>query len=91
MAQLVKNPPAMRETWVQSMGWKAPLEKERLPTPVSGLENLIDCIVHGIAKSWTQLSDFHFHFFLEKGMATLSIILAQGIKWTEELGKLQSM
>ena len=27
MAQLVKNPPAMRETWVQSLGWKDPLEK----------------------------------------------------------------
>ena len=28
MTQLVKNPPAMRETWVQSLGWKDPLEKE---------------------------------------------------------------
>ena len=28
MAQLVKNPPAMQETWVQSLGWKDPLEKE---------------------------------------------------------------
>ena len=27
MAQLVKNPPAMRETWVQSLGWEDPLEK----------------------------------------------------------------
>ena len=27
MAQLVKNPPAMRETWVQSLGWEKPLEK----------------------------------------------------------------
>ena len=25
--QLVKNPPAMRETWVQSLGWEDPLEK----------------------------------------------------------------
>ena len=25
-----------------------------------GLENAMDCIVHGVAKSWTQLSDFHF-------------------------------
>ena len=24
-----------------------------------GLENSMDCIVHGVAKSWTQLSDFH--------------------------------
>ena len=28
VAQLVKNPPAMRETWVQSLGWEDPLEKE---------------------------------------------------------------
>jgi len=26
VAQLVKNPPAMRETWVQSLGWENPLE-----------------------------------------------------------------
>ena len=29
MAQLVKNPPTMQETWVQSLGWKDPLEKGR--------------------------------------------------------------
>ena len=28
MAQLVKNPPAMQETWVLSLGWEEPLEKE---------------------------------------------------------------
>ena len=27
VAQLVKNPPAMQETWVQSLGWEDPLEK----------------------------------------------------------------
>ena len=27
MAQLVKNPPAMREAWVPSLGWDDPLEK----------------------------------------------------------------
>ena len=27
----------------------------------SGLENSMDCIVHGITKSLTQLNDFHFH------------------------------
>ena len=37
MAQLVKNPPAMRETWVRSLGWedprvgKIPWRRERLP------------------------------------------------------------
>ena len=27
VAQLVKNLPAMRDTWVQSLGWEVPLEK----------------------------------------------------------------
>ena len=27
VAQQVKNPPAMQETWVQSLGWEDPLEK----------------------------------------------------------------
>ena len=34
VAQLVKNRPAMRETWVQSLGWEDPLVRERLPTLV---------------------------------------------------------
>ena len=29
VAHLVKNPPAMRETWVRSLGWEDPLEKGR--------------------------------------------------------------
>ena len=48
----------------------------------------------GIAKSWTQLSDFtltfHFHA-LEKEMATYSHILAWKIPWMEDPGRLQSM
>ena len=31
VAQLVKNPPAMQETWVQSLGWEDPLEKGKAP------------------------------------------------------------
>ena len=31
------------------------------PLQCSGLENSTDCIVHGVVKSQTQLSDFHFH------------------------------
>ena len=29
VAQVVKNPPAMWETWVWSLGWEDPLEKEK--------------------------------------------------------------
>ena len=32
------------------------------PLQYSGLENSMDCIVHGVAKSEAQLGDFHFHF-----------------------------
>ena len=53
VAQLVKNPPAMWEIWVQSLGWEDPPE-EGIP-----LENSTDCIVHGVTKSQTLLSDFH--------------------------------
>ena len=28
VAQMVKNPPAMQETWVQSLGWEDPLEQD---------------------------------------------------------------
>ena len=45
MAQLVKNPLAVGETWVQSLGWKG------YPFQHSGLENSMDCI---------GLSNFHF-------------------------------
>ena len=34
VAQTVKNPPAMRETWVRSLGWKILWRREPLPTPV---------------------------------------------------------
>ena len=30
VAQLVKNLPEMRETWIQSLGWEDPLEKEKV-------------------------------------------------------------
>ena len=34
MVQQVKNPPAMQETWVQSLLWEDPLEKEMQTTPL---------------------------------------------------------
>ena len=34
VSQMVKNPPAMQETWVQSLGWEDPLEKGTVTTPV---------------------------------------------------------
>ena len=34
VAQMIKNLPAIQETWVQSLGWEDPLEKGKLPTSV---------------------------------------------------------
>ena len=96
VAQLVKNPPAVQDTLVQTAWSERSSGEERLPTPVflgspggsagkestsneadlgsvaglgrssgegnsypfqySGLENSMDCIVHGVTKSQTQLS-----------------------------------
>ena len=39
---------------------RSPEEGKGYPLLYSGLENSMDCIVHGVTKSWTQLSDFHF-------------------------------
>ena len=63
MAQMVKNPPAMRETWVSSLGWEDPLE-EGMSTHSSVLSWRISMVrgawwatVHGVTKSWAPLSD----------------------------------
>ena len=63
VAQLVKNLPAMQETWAQSLGWENPLNRGKgYPHQHSGLESYMDYIVHGVTKSQTLLSDFHFQF-----------------------------
>ena len=60
---MVKHLPATWETWVLPLGWEdSPGEGKGSPLWYSGLENSIDCIVHGVTKSWSWLSDFHFHF-----------------------------
>ena len=41
---------------------RSPAEGKDYPLQYSGLENSMDCTVHGVTKSWTRLSDFHFHF-----------------------------
>ena len=64
VAQKVKHLPAMWETWVQSLGGKrSPGEGNGNPLHYSCLENPTDggawwATVHGVAKSWTELSDF---------------------------------
>ena len=42
---------------------RSPGEGKGYPLQYSGLENFMGCIVHGVAKSQTQLSKFHFPTF----------------------------
>ena len=39
---------------------RSPREGKGYPLQYSVLENSVDCVVHGVAKSRTRLSDFHF-------------------------------
>ena len=67
VAQMVKRLRTMWETWVQFLSREDPLEKDMAtPLQYSYLENSMDggawwAIVHGVTKSWTQLSNLHFH------------------------------
>ena len=38
---------------------RSPGEGKGYPLQYSGLENSMDCLVHAVTNSWTQLSDFH--------------------------------
>ena len=60
MAQLVKNPPAVRETWVQSLDWEDPLEKGKATHSSILAWRSPRTTVHGVTNSRTRLSDFHF-------------------------------
>ena len=80
MAQLVKNLPAMRETWVQSLGWEDPLEKGkathssilawRIPWTDSlwGSKAELDATeqlsLHLSLRTWTSLNPLYSHWQL---------------------------
>ena len=59
---------------------RSPEERKGYTLQYSGLENSTDCVVHGVAKSRTLLSDFHCVSFL-----------AWEIPWTKEPGRLYSL
>ena len=66
VAQTVKNLPTMWETWVRSLVWEDLLEKGKathcslLAWRIPWTEEPGGATVHGVTKSWTWLSDFHF-------------------------------
>ena len=59
VAQMVKNPPAMWETWVRSLDWEDLLEESlTIHSSIVAWRNPMDrgawqATVHGVAKSWT--------------------------------------
>ena len=63
VAQIVKNLPAVQETWVRSLGWEDPLEEGMaIHTSILIWRIPMDrgtwwATVHGVTKSWTRLSD----------------------------------
>ena len=67
VAQMIKKPPAMRETWVQSLDWEDPLEEGMathsriLAWRISMDRGAWQAIVHGLAKSQTRLNDLAQH------------------------------
>ena len=76
MAQLVNNPPAMRDSWVQSLGWEDPLEKGKATQrgfigDVSGKEPACQCRRHE-----TRVRSLGREDPLEERMATHSGVLA---------------
>ena len=62
--QMVKNWPAMQETWVQSLCWEDPMEDKWQPTPVflprefQGQRSLVGYSPWGHSQTW--LDDFYF-------------------------------
>ena len=62
IAQLVKNPPPVQETLVQFLGQAYPLEKGKATHSRVRAWRLPWTTVHGVAKSQTRLSGFHFDF-----------------------------
>ena len=97
VSQTVKNPPAMWETWVWSLGREDPLEKG-MATHSSILAWRIphrgawQALVHGVAKSWTQLSNFHFHLMLKLMLQYLGHLMwrADSLEKTPTLGTIDS-
>ena len=59
---VIENLSAYEGMWVQSLGWKDPLKRKWLPTPLFLPGNPMDrgawwATVHGVTTIWTQLSD----------------------------------
>ena len=65
VAQSVKSLTAMQETWARFLGWEDLLEKGKATHSSFLAWRIPWTIVHRVAKSQTQLSDFHFHLLTD--------------------------
>ena len=63
VSQTVKNPPAMQETWVRSLGWEDPLEKGTA-TRSSILGWRIPWTVQAMGLQRVMTDDFHFQIYI---------------------------
>ena len=71
---------------------RSPREGKGYPLQYCGLENSMDCIVHGVAKIQTRLSDFHFqqcgHFVVGFASLNLGMLLYfLALYWLQDLHK----
>ena len=70
--------PAMQETWVLSLVWEDPLEKGTAThsSVLTGeFHELYIIRVHGVAKSWKPLNDFHFSLSHHAYIRSIFIII----------------
>ena len=62
VAQILKNQPANRETWVRSLGWEDPLEKGTATHSNILAWRIAWTVVYMVTNGRTRLSDFHFDY-----------------------------
>ena len=75
VAQLVKNPPVVRETWVRSLGWEDPLEKAKVTHPVFWPGEF-----HGLCSPWGRkdsdtIGRLSLSLWLLHELRTLSLVV----------------
>ena len=58
---------------------RSPGEGNSYPLQYFGLENSMDCIVHGVTKSQTRLRDFHFLKYTDRHISNYNFIIIQQI------------
>ena len=80
---MIKNPLAMWETWVQSLGWEDPLEKGQVThSSILGLPLWAQLVKNPLAMWETWVRSLGWENHLEKGKATHCSILAWRMPWS---------